>query len=98
LGTLSALEKQQPWPGNEALFSPPIQSTLESAWSFLASVRCFLHFSSARDDNILTWDAQDEAAAQKLGAPGVNCKTSAEWMRLYFGHAGAIDRIANRLL
>jgi len=98
LGTLSALEKQQPWPGNEALFSPPIQSTLESAWSFLASVRCFLHFRSARDDNILTWDAQDEAAAQKLGAPGVNCKTSAEWMRLYFGHAGAIDRIANRLL
>lgn len=98
LATLSVLEKQQPWPETEALFSPQVKATLESAWRFLSAVRCFLHFRSGRDDNILSWDAQDEAAAQKLGAPAAEGKGPLQWMRLYFGHASAIDRISNRLL
>ena len=32
------------------------------------SVRCFLHFRHGRHDNTLTWEAQDEAAARKIGA------------------------------
>ena len=31
------------------------------------SVRCFLHFRHKRDDNTLTWEAQDAAAAHKVG-------------------------------
>ena len=34
------------------------------------SARCFLHFRHARDDNTLAWEAQDEAAALKIGASG----------------------------
>ena len=33
------------------------------------SARCFLHFRHGRDDNTLSWEAQDEAAARKIGAP-----------------------------
>src|SRR5712692_4100611 len=98
LATMSAIERQHHWPESEALFSPSIGGALSSAWSFLAAVRCFLHFRAGRDDNILTWDAQDEAAAQNVGAAGMESKSSAAWMRLYFGNARAVHRISNRLL
>ena len=38
-----------------------------TAYRFLLTVRCFLHYRSQRDDNILYWQAQDEAAAISLG-------------------------------
>ena len=68
LAAMSAMEKQHGWPDPDTLFSPAVQNTMDQALSFLASVRCFLHFRHGRDDNILTWDAQNEAAAQKIGA------------------------------
>jgi [protein-PII] uridylyltransferase len=98
LATMSSLERQHHWPESAALFSPSIGSALGSAWNFLAAVRCFLHFRSGRDDNSLTWDAQTEAAAQNVGAAGAESKSSAAWMRLYFGNARAVYRISNRLL
>jgi [protein-PII] uridylyltransferase len=98
LAAMSAMEKQDAWPGPETFFPPAIQTAMDSALAFFAAVRCFLHFRHKRDHNLLTWDAQDDAAAQKVGAQNVEIRNASDWMRLYFGHAGAVDHISRQLL
>ena len=98
LAAMSAMEKQHGWPNPETLLSPAIQNTMDEALSFLASVRCFLNFRLLRDDNILNWDAQSDAAAQKIGLREPNQSSAVEWMRIYFGHASSVDRISGQLL
>jgi [protein-PII] uridylyltransferase len=71
---------------------------LEDALDFQMSVRCFLHFRHGRHDNNLSWEAQDEAAARKIGASDAEVATAADWMRLYFGHARAVHRVCTQLL
>ncbi len=98
LAALSAMEKQGGWPDPAAYFAGSNRATMDAALAFFASVRCFLHFRNRRDSNLLTWDAQDEAAARKIGMQaGEACDTVA-WMRIYFGHARAVDRISGQLL
>src|SRR5208282_1781072 len=68
------------------------------AVDFLSAIRCFLHYSNARNDNTLTYELQTAAAERSLGvttgtATGVK-RSPEEWMRLYFRQA----RILNRLL
>jgi [protein-PII] uridylyltransferase len=72
--------------------------TMDAALSFFASVRCFLHFRNKRDLNVLTWEAQDEAAAQNVGPVDANAGGAIQWMRIYFGHARAVDHISGQLL
>ena len=62
------------------------------------SARCFLHFRHGRDDNTLSWESQDEAAARKIGATGTEELSAADWMRIYFGHARAVQRTVTQLL
>jgi [protein-PII] uridylyltransferase len=66
----------------------------EQAISFLAAVRCFLHYRQERDDNTLDWQAQDIAAAGHIGLPGKlrGSVDAAYWMRVYFRHARVIER------
>jgi [protein-PII] uridylyltransferase len=65
---------------------------LDAAFRFLARVRCFLHLESGRDNNLLTFDAQDALSErQKSG-------DSAAWMREYYRHSRAIHRAAVRAL
>ncbi len=71
---------------------------LESALDFLMSARCFLHFRHGRDDNTLSWEAQDEAAARKIGASDAEELSAADWMRIYFSHARAVQRTVTQLL
>lgn len=80
--------------GAEDLLRPECQE----AFRFLMSVRCFLHYLHGRDDNTLTWEAQDAAAAKGIGLDGQPCDTAAEWMRNYFRHARPIHRWTNQLL
>ena len=79
-------------------FSPAVQVSMDQALSFLADVRCFLHFRNKRDDNLLTWDAQRDAAAEKIGVQDLNVTSSADWMQIYFRHARTVDRISGQLL
>jgi [protein-PII] uridylyltransferase len=65
---------------------------LEPAFLFLARLRCYLHSLSGRDNNALTFDAQEQAA-EYFGAPG-----TAQWMRDYFRHARDLYRAAVREL
>jgi [protein-PII] uridylyltransferase len=95
---LSAIEKMREWPEQQALVSPALRDQFSDALSYLVSVRCFLHYRHGRDDNTLTWEAQAEAAAKAVGS-GKQEQTSAEdWMRIYFLHARAIQRVAIQLL
>ena len=61
---------------------------IEPAFLFLARLRCFLHSRSGRDNNTLTFDAQEQAA-EYFAAAG-----AAQWMRDYFLHARQIYRAA----
>jgi [protein-PII] uridylyltransferase len=98
LAELSALERQEGWPEPGKLFPPAIQTRMDSAFAFSASVRCFLHLRNRRDHNLLTWDAQDEAASQKIGIAGASATSATDWMRIYFAHARTVEHISGQLL
>jgi [protein-PII] uridylyltransferase len=65
---------------------------LREAYHFLARLRCYLHIQTGRDNNLLTFDAQD-ALAEHWHLPG-----AAQWMREYYRHSRAIYRAAVRAL
>lgn len=56
-----------------------------SAQAFLSSLRCRLHFRAGRDNNVLSFDVQEEFAPDP-----------AEWMREFYRHARDINRAALR--
>jgi len=98
LAAVSAMEKHDGWPDPQSYFSPANQTAMDSALAFFASVRCFLHFRNKRDHNLLTWDAQDDAAAQKIGTQNTGITSAIDWMRIYYSHAHAVDHISGQLL
>jgi len=63
-----------------------------NAVEFLSGIRCFLHYSNARNDNTLTYELQAEAAERSLGIDDNLRRNAAEWMRLYFRHARTLNR------
>lgn len=88
---------------NELLVERQDDSAL--AHQFLITVRSFLHYRSQRDDNMLYWQAQDEAAARRLGLSIMQAKLAekrppdtAGWMRQYFRHARSIDWLTRQML
>ncbi len=102
LALISAMEKLKVWPDQKTLLPVSSRRALDAALDFQMSVRCFLHFRHGRQDNTLFWEAQDEAAARKIGASiGANdaeITNTADWMRLYFGHVRSVHRVCNQLL
>ena len=86
LGRLS----EAPAQGMEAEFA--------EARDFLLLARTFLHLRHERDDNVLDWHAQDEAATVGLGLklPAGARIDAAYWMRLYFRHARSVERTLGR--
>ncbi len=97
LALISAMDKLRDWPDASSLRAP-VRKQLEAALEFLMSARCFLHFRQGRDDNMLSWEAQDEAAARRIGVPEAESLTAADWMRIYFGHARSVQRTVSQLL
>jgi [protein-PII] uridylyltransferase len=97
LALISAIDKLHDWPDASSL-RPPVRKQLDAALDFLMSARCFLHFRHGRDDNTLSWEAQDEAAARRIGAADSPELSAADWMRIYFGHARAVERTVTQLL
>lgn len=70
----------------------------ERAHRFLLTVRGFLHYRNQRDDNMLYWQAQDEAAQKHLGLRETRPVEPARWMRQYFRHARSIDWLTRQML
>lgn len=97
LALISAMDKLRDWPDASSLRAP-VRKQLEAALEFLMSARCFLHFRQGRDDNMLSWEAQDEAAARRIGVPEAESLSAADWMRIYFGHARSVQRTVSQLL
>ena len=97
LELIAALDSARKWP--EPASSHPDSEVEEvlNAMDFLSASRCYLHYRGNRDENTISWEAQEELAAR-----GVATKSgpvaSAEWMRLYFRHARAIHRTTLQLL
>lgn len=97
LALISTMSKLGDWPDSSSLRAP-VRKQLDAALEFLVAARCFLHFRNGRDDNALSWEAQDEAAALKIGAADSAPLTPADWMRIYFGHARSVQRTTLQLL
>jgi [protein-PII] uridylyltransferase len=97
LALISAMDRLHDWPDASSLRAP-VRKQLDAALDFLMSARCFLHFRHGRDDNTLSWEAQDEAAARRIGAADSAELSAADWMRIYFGHARAVQRTVAQLL
>src|SRR6266478_825461 len=102
LALISAMEKLKVWPDTNTLLPVSSRRALDAALDFQMSVRCFLHFRHGRHDNALTWEAQDEAAARKIGASfdmnEAEITNAADWMRVYFGHVRGVHRVCAQLL
>jgi [protein-PII] uridylyltransferase len=98
LALISAMEERGGWPDEKTLLPASLRKQFDEALVFLMSVRCFLHFRHTRDDNTLTWVGQDQAAADRIGAPNAEPLSPSDWMRIYFGHARTIHRVALQLL
>jgi [protein-PII] uridylyltransferase len=98
LALISAMEKLKVWPDTSTLLPVSSQRALDAALDFQMSVRCFLHFRHGRHDNTLTWEAQDEAAARKIGTSDTEITNASDWMRVYFGHVRAVHRVCTQLL
>ena len=78
--------------------SSTLDSEVGTAVEFLSATRCFLHLRALRDDNILSWHAQDEAAAQSVGLETAGTADPAYWMRTYYRHARTLSRNVAPLL
>ena len=72
--------------------SPEAPPELQQAFRFLARLRISLHAQAGRDQNVLTFDAQDSLADSSEG------KDTARWMREYYRQSRTVSRAALRSL
>jgi [protein-PII] uridylyltransferase len=63
---------------------------LNQAGEFLSAVRCFLHYHSQSDRNLLDVEAQEQMVAQPFSRAKTPAASASQWMREYFRHAGVI--------
>ncbi len=95
---LYQLKETREWPRQRSGVFQSARGDAEAAFDFLAAARCFLHFRHGRDDNILDWQSQDEAASQSIGLETRGTADPSYWMRTYFRHARVIYRRAALLM
>jgi [protein-PII] uridylyltransferase len=77
-----------------AQLAPAEPTNLTSETAFLFRLRWFLHARAERDDNLLSFEAQDEAARLLSKSP----LAPEDWMRLYFQSARPICQQAMHAL
>lgn len=97
LARIAELEKSGNWTAPEELWPAPLGVESRLSYEFLCAVRCFLHYAQGRDDNQLSYELQEQAAAQGVGSSPGRARPAAEWMRDYFRHARSIHRLSTRL-
>jgi [protein-PII] uridylyltransferase len=97
LTLIGELETRRRWVAAEECWPRRLGEEGQQAFEFLATLRCFLHYQHGRDDNQLTYELQDRAAADGVGLARGDALSPAQWMRYYFRHARAIDRLSRTL-
>ena len=98
LAVIFALDESARWVAPEEAWPSPLGAEASAAFEFLAAARSFLHYRRGRDDNQLTYELQDEAAAAGIGIKPRSALPPEHWMRHYFRHARSIHRLLNALL
>jgi len=98
LALLTSLHETKTWPKPSGNNLYGTHSEREYAFDFLAAVRCFLHYRHKRDNNVLDWHSQDEAAALSIGLETRGSADPAYWMRTYYRQARTIYRRAALLI
>ena len=97
LAEIEQLERQHRWAEAEDLWPSPLRAACPRAFEFLAGTRCLLHDLHGRDDNQLSYEAQAAAAGRAVGLEDARAVTPQAWMRFYYRHARAIDRLTRTL-
>jgi [protein-PII] uridylyltransferase len=97
LAVIFQLEETAQWAVPEKHWPPALAAEAAGAFDFLASTRAFVHYRMDRDDNLLTYELQDEAAAAGIGSSSRAPLPPEDWMRRYFRHARSIDRLVTAL-
>jgi len=94
IALINEIAANRAWPE-----SPPQTEDhdVHDAMEFVSSARCYLHYRCGRDENVVSWEAQDDLAARGIGSTEGPI-SSADWMRLYFRNAKAVYRNATQLL
>jgi [protein-PII] uridylyltransferase len=82
------------WLGKLRKPDEEVAARLRAPAAFMHSLRCFLHYQARRDQNLLTFDAQEALAAQ----PYLEFREPAALMREYFRNARVIFSEARRAL
>jgi len=98
LAEVAELERHRGRATSEGLEPGVLRQECEGALGFLSAARCFLHYRQGRDDNVLTYELQSEAAAEGIGYRPGEAIAVEDWMRSYFRHARSIQQTAARLL
>jgi [protein-PII] uridylyltransferase len=93
---ISELEKNKKWVDPAEHWPRGLGEEAARGFRFLLSVRCFLHYRRGRDDNSLSYEFQDEAASLGLGLEPRRAVAPADWMRTYYRHVRAIDRLVTQ--
>lgn len=96
MALLAELDRDRRWPASELRLLD--SQKLPPAFEFMASVRTFLHYRQGRDDNMLAWESQDEAAARHIGLSDPLAQDAGTWMRTYFRHARVLHHECLRQL
>ena len=91
LALLNGFSRSREWSSSVDFFPASLRDRAQLARDFLLSVRCFLHYRAGRDDNQLSWEAQQAAADARIGYDGAS--GPAEWMRYYFRQARVLNRL-----
>ena len=97
LTLVSGLDRQGRWVVPEEVWPQTLQAEGARAFEFLAAARCFVHYARGRDDNQLTYEGQELAAARGIGCAPARSLHPADWMRTYFRHARSVQRLTARL-
>ena len=87
---LDLLQNPEPDAAEWAMGAEDRHSRLSSERRLLFQIRCFLHYQTGRDSNRLTFELQDELAAQPFSPH----RDPAAWMRDYFQCARRVHRAA----
>jgi [protein-PII] uridylyltransferase len=82
------------WLGKLRSARPDVVELLSGPTLFMHSVRCFLHYRAGRDQNLLSFDEQEEISEQLFASAG----SPAAFMREYFQNARVIHNEARRAL
>ncbi len=88
----------QNWSGPESFWPPDVREEMSKSFDFLAAARCFLHYCQGRDDNVLSYELQAQAASRGIGVEPGRAIDPAEWMRIYFRHARTVYGFSTQIL